>query len=62
MPEKTIAGDYVANFTAKNANDQKELSFRILVKTSLLSGWIGIVLTLGAIGLVYCVIRKYGRR
>jgi len=62
VPEKTIAGDYIANFTAKNANEQKELSFRILVKTSLLSGWIGILLILAAIGLVYFLIRKYGRR
>lgn len=62
VPEKTIAGDYVANFTAKNANDQKEVAFRILVKTSVLSGWIGILLILAAIGLVYFLIRKYGRR
>ncbi len=62
VPEKTIAGDYVASFTAKNANSQQEASFRILVKTSVLSGWIGILLILAAIGLVYYLIRKYGRR
>ncbi|WP_353127501.1 COG1470 family protein [Parapedobacter pyrenivorans] len=62
VPEKTIAGDYVANFTAKNANDQQEISFRVLVKTSVLSGWIGIVVILAAVGLVYFLIRKYGRR
>ncbi len=62
VPEKTIAGDYVANFTAKSPNDQREISFRILVKTSVLSGWIGILLILAAIGLVYFLIRKYGRR
>src|SRR5690606_5612953 len=62
VPEKTIAGDYAANFTTKSPNDQKEISFRILVKTSVLSGWIGILLILAAIGLVYFLIRKYGRR
>ncbi|HLS96020.1 MAG TPA: NEW3 domain-containing protein [Sphingobacterium sp.] len=62
VPEKTIAGDYVAKLSVKNPNAQAELSFRTIVKTSLLSGWIGIVIILLAIGLVYYLIRKYGRR
>lgn len=62
VPDKTIAGDYVANFTVKNDNKQSEASFRVMVKTSLLSGWIGVVVILIAIGLIYFLIRKYGRR
>ncbi|TJZ54784.1 hypothetical protein FAZ15_14995 [Sphingobacterium olei] len=62
VPEKTIAGDYVAKFTAKNPNGSAEISFRAAVTTSMLSGWIGVLIILIAIGLVYYLIRKYGRR
>ena len=62
VPDKTIAGDYVAKLTVKNENKQSEVSFRIIVKTSLLSGWIGVGIILLAIGLIYFLIRKYGRR
>jgi len=62
VPEKTIAGDYVAKFTSKNPNGSAEISFRAAVTTSMLSGWIGVLIILIAIGLVYYLIRKYGRR
>lgn len=62
VPDKTIAGDYLAKLTAKNTNKQSEVSFRIMVKVSILSGWIGIVIILLAVGLIYFLIRKYGRR
>jgi uncharacterized membrane protein len=62
VPDKTIAGDYVTTFTAKNANSNAQATFRMTVRTSLLSGWIGLVIILAAIGLVFYLIRKYGRR
>ena len=62
VPDKTIAGDYAANFTAANSNSNAQAAFRMIVKTSLLSGWIGILVILLAIGAVYYLIRKYGRR
>jgi uncharacterized repeat protein (TIGR01451 family) len=62
VPDKTIAGDYAANFTATNSNTNSQIAFRLLVKTSLLSGWIGILVILLAIGIVYYLVRKYGRR
>lgn len=62
VPDKTIAGDYAANFTATNSNTNSQIAFRLAVKTSLLSGWIGILVILLAIGIVYYLIRKYGRR
>jgi uncharacterized membrane protein len=62
VPDKTIAGDYASTFTIRNANTNAQAAFRIIVKTSLLSGWIGILVILLAIGLVYYLIRKYGRR
>lgn len=62
VPDKTIAGDYVTTFTVKNSYTNANAAFRMAVKTSLLSGWIGIVVILLALGLVYYLIRKYGRR
>jgi uncharacterized membrane protein len=62
VPDKTIAGDYAATFTATNSNANAPAAFRLMVKTSLLSGWIGIAVILLAVGAVYYLIRKYGRR
>jgi len=62
IPEKTIAGDYLLVLNAKNVNADSSASIRMTVKTSLLSGWLGILIILLAIGLVYYLIRKYGRR
>jgi len=62
VPDKTIAGDYSANFTASSLNGNSPAAFRIIVKTSLLSGWIGILVILLSVALVYYLIRKYGRR
>ena len=62
VPDKTIAGDYLTTFTARNDQANADATFRMTVKTSLLSGWIGILVILAALGMVYYLIRKYGRR
>lgn len=62
VPDKTIAGDYVTTFTANNTASNAQAAFRMTVRTSLLAGWIGVVVIAAAIGLVYFLIRKYGRR
>ena len=62
VPDKTIAGDYITTLSAKNASASTSASFRMTVKTSILSGWIGILVIIMAIGIVYYLIRKYGRR
>lgn len=62
VPGKTIAGDYVTVFSAKNASSHAEATFRMTVRTSLLAGWIGILVIVAAIALVLYLIRKYGRR
>ncbi len=62
VPDKTIAGDYITTFTAKNNQVNATATFRMTVKTSLLSGWLGIMVILAALGIVYYLIRKYGRR
>ncbi|BAV06309.1 NPCBM-associated, NEW3 domain of alpha-galactosidase [Filimonas lacunae] len=62
VPDKTIAGDYAATFTTRNTNSNAQAVFRMVVNTSLLSGWIGVLVILIAAGLVYYLVRKYGRR
>lgn len=62
VPNKTIAGDYVTTFTVKNSNATADATFRMTVTTSLLSGWLGVVVILLALWIVYYLIRKYGRR
>jgi len=62
VPDKTIAGDYVTTFTANNSNKKADAAFRMTVRTSALSGWFGILVILIATGIIYYLIRKYGRR
>jgi uncharacterized membrane protein len=60
--EKAIPGDYAANITAKTAEVSSTASFRISVKTPLLWGWMGIIIILAVLGIIYFLFRKYGRR
>lgn len=62
VPDKTIAGDYLTTFKAGNANANSSVSYRMTVTTSWLAGWLGVLIILIAIGIVYMLIRKYGRR
>ncbi|SEL03491.1 Uncharacterized membrane protein [Parapedobacter koreensis] len=59
---KAIAGDYMVNMEAKTAEKSVAASFRMAVRTPLLWGWLGILIILGALGSVYYLFRKYGRR
>ncbi|ADQ18917.1 hypothetical protein Lbys_3257 [Leadbetterella byssophila DSM 17132] len=60
--EKAIAGDYQTTISARTNYSTASANFRITVKTSILSGWLGILVILGAFGIVYRLIKKYGRR
>ncbi len=62
VPDKTIAGDYLTTFTASNANATSSAAYRLTVTTSWLTGWFGILVIFMAVGIVYFLIRKYGRR
>jgi uncharacterized membrane protein len=59
---KAIAGDYVTNLLAKTVETSSSASLRVSVETSLLTSWMGILIILLAIGGVYYLFRKYGRR
>lgn len=60
--KKAIPGDYVTKIEARTAEVDAKASFRVTVKTRMLWGWIGILVILIAIGSVYYLFRKYGRR
>lgn len=60
--KKAIAGDYVTNIDIKTPETSSKLSFRISVKTPMLYGWIGVLIIVLALGSVYYLFRKYGRR
>ncbi|ADY53833.1 hypothetical protein Pedsa_3298 [Pseudopedobacter saltans DSM 12145] len=57
-----IAGDYVLTASARSSETSSQAQFRITVETSILKGWFGITLIALAVGVVYYLIRKYGRR
>lgn len=59
---KAIAGDYMLTMNARSSDANSQAQFRISVETSLLRGWVGILLIAAALGIVYALIRKYGRR
>lgn len=60
--EKAIAGDYVVNMSAQTAEKTADAQFRVAVKTSMLWGWLGILIILAVVGGVYYLFRTYGRR
>jgi len=60
--KKAIAGDYIATLNASSAETSSEVIFRITVKTPMIWGWVGILIIIGALGIVYYLFRKYGRR
>ena len=59
---KALAGDYKVDLQATSSDARSEASFRISVRTSMLTGWVGLLVILLAVGSVYTLIRKYGRR
>jgi uncharacterized membrane protein len=60
--DKAIPGDYVTKITARTTEVASEASLRISVKTPLLWGWLGILIIVATIGVIYYLFRKYGRR
>jgi uncharacterized membrane protein len=60
--KKAIAGDYAINIEAKTPESASKTTFRIAVKTPMIWGWVGVLIIFGALGSVYYLFRKYGRR
>ena len=60
--KKAIAGDYITNLEARTPETSAKITFRISVETPMLYGWVGIFIILAALGSVWYLFRKYGRR
>ena len=60
--QKAIPGDYVVKMTARIPETSSTADFRMSVKTSMLWGWVGILVIAAVLGGVYFLFRKYGRR
>jgi len=60
--KKAIAGDYATTINAQTPEVSSKVPLRISVKTPMLWGWIGIIIIIIALGSVYYLFRKYGRR
>lgn len=60
--KKAIPGDYVLNMEAQTPETTAKAVFRMSVQTSMLWGWIGILIIAAALGSVFYLFRKYGRR
>ncbi|MCC3373435.1 NEW3 domain-containing protein [Cohnella sp. REN36] len=59
---KSLAGDYVVGMTAQSAEKSKDAAIRVTVKSSVLWGWIGVLIILAVLAGIYGLFRKYGRR
>lgn len=60
--DEAIAGDYVVTMKADSPDASVNTDIRVSVKTSLLWGFVGILIILAVIGGVFYLIRTYGRR
>jgi uncharacterized membrane protein len=60
--KKAIPGDYVTIIEAKTPEASSKISLRISAETPMLWGWVGVLIILGALGSIYYLFRKYGRR
>lgn len=60
--KKAIPGDYVLNMDASTPETKSQAVFRMGVKTPMLWGWIGVLVIGIALGGIFYLFRKYGRR
>lgn len=57
-----MPGDYITKMEAKMPEVTSNVEFRMTVETSLLYGWLGIMIIVVVIGVIWFLFRKYGRR
>jgi uncharacterized membrane protein len=60
--KRAIPGDYQVAVNAKTNEVSARADIRVIVRTPLFWGWVGIFVIMFAIGIVYYLFRKYGRR
>ncbi len=60
--KKAVAGDYLINLTAYTPESTSRLAYRVTVRMPMLMGWLGLLIIFVALGSVWYLINKYGRR
>lgn len=60
--KNAIAGDYVTSLQAQAPATSSKADIRVSVRTAALWSWVGILIILTALGSVYYLFRRYGRR
>ena len=60
--KKAIPGDYVTQIYAKTPEANSSASFRMTVETPMLWGWAGVFIIFIALGSVFYLFKKFGRR
>ncbi|PYI55020.1 NEW3 domain-containing protein [Paenibacillus flagellatus] len=60
--KKAIAGDYVVRLTSSSPSKSADAQLRMTVETSVLWGWIGVLIIAAVVAGVYSLFRRYGRR
>ncbi len=60
--KKAIPGDYVINVEARTPEVSSKVNLRATVETPMLWGWIGVMIIVLSLVVVYYLFRKYGRR
>lgn len=60
--KKALPGDYMLKMEARMPEVSSNIDFRMTVETSLLYGWVGILIIVGVLGGIFFLFRKYGRR
>lgn len=59
---KSLAGDYVVSVTANSSAKSASADLRITVESSVIWGWIGVLIILAVVAGIYYLFRKFGRR
>ncbi|GAB7386382.1 NEW3 domain-containing protein [Bacillaceae bacterium] len=60
--DDAIAGDYVASVSATAPEASATADLRVAVETSILWGWIGVLIVIAVFAGLFHLFRKYGRR
>lgn len=60
--KESLPGDYVLGVTAYTAEKSANAQFRATVKSSVLWGWVGILIIVAVVAGIYYLFRRYGRR
>lgn len=60
--DKSLAGDYVLGLSAQTVEKTASATLRVTVKTSVLWGWIGVLIVAAVVAAIFWLFRKYGRR